>query len=179
MDMSKPDDAAARAPRKVANDASAYTATTLKVFLADTAVLLAKTQACHWNAQGPGFYAIHQLTEAQYNELFAALDVLAERVRALGVPAPDGLAQILELATLKPALGAAAIPAAVAALAEDHAAMAIHAHDAAEEMEQSGDAGSHDLLVARILAHEKAAWLLRSHVASESPPSTTQAGATS
>jgi starvation-inducible DNA-binding protein len=179
MDMTRPDDAVARTPRKVANDASAYTASTLKVFLADTSVLLAKTQACHCNAQGPGFYALHQLTEAQYGELFAALDVLAERVRALGVPAPDGLAQILELATLKPALGETTIPGSIAALAEDHAAMAIHAHDAAEEMEQSGDAGSHDLLVARILAHEKAAWLLRSHLPPESPPSNIEAGAAS
>lgn len=161
--------------RHVANDAGAFTAAALKVFLADTAVLLAKTQACHWNARGPGFYAIHKLTEAQYDELFAAMDVLGERVRALGVPAPDGLGQMLELATLKPCLGQTSVPDAVAALAEDHAAMATHAHDAAEEMEQAGDPGSHDILVARVVAHEKAAWLLRSHGEPEPIP---QAGAT-
>jgi starvation-inducible DNA-binding protein len=143
--------------------ANAADPSALHALLADTAVLLAKTQACHWNAQGPGFYAVHELTEAQYQELFAALDVLGERLRALGVAAPDGLAAMLQGATLEPALGETAIPAAVAALAADHARLAAQAREGAEAMERAGDAGSHDVLVARVLAHEKAAWLLRSH----------------
>lgn len=165
MDVFKSEDAPA--PGAGANQAGAYAAAALKVFLADTAVLLAKTQSCHWNTHGPGFYAIHELTEAQYKELFAALDVLAERLRALGVSAPDGLADMLERATLDPGLGETAIGSAIAALANDHTTMAGQARAVAEEMERSGDAGSHDLLVARVLAHDKAAWLLRSHAKSQ------------
>ena len=144
--------------RRNASDSSA-----LVGILADTAVLLAKTQSCHWNARGPGFYAVHELTEAQYEELFAALDVLAERLRALGVAAPDGLADMLGHASLAPGLGETAIPAAILALAADHTRIAARAKEAAEAMERAGDPGSHDVLVARVLAHDKAAWLLRSH----------------
>ncbi|WP_431303032.1 Dps family protein [Sediminicoccus sp. BL-A-41-H5] len=155
MDQLKPD----RDMRGNGADGSA-----LRAVLADTAVLLAKTQSCHWNAQGPAFYAIHELTEAQYQELFTALDVLGERLRAVGEAAPDGLGEMLEHASLAPGLGEAAIPAAVAALAADHARLAARAREGAEEMERAGDAGSHDVLIARVLAHEKAAWLLRSHL---------------
>lgn len=157
--------------RSPAHDASPFTAAALNMFLADTVVLLAKTMACHWNVQGPGFQALHQLTHAQCAELFGATDLLAKRVRALGVAAPDGLGQMLELTTLAPRLGATASLVAIIALAADHAAMAIHARDAAQEMDQAGDAASHAILVGRIAAHDQAAWLLRSHLPSDPTPS--------
>lgn len=152
--------------RKNATKSRSNSAATLNVMLADTAILLGKTQACHWNAQGPGFHGLHKLTEAQYAELFAAMDALAERVRAVGAPAPDGLAEMLELARLEPRLGITETAAACRALAEDNTRMAQHARDAAEAMEEAGDIASHDLLVARVAAHEKAAWLLRSELPS-------------
>ena len=153
-----------------AHDVISLTAAALNAILADTAILLAKTQACHWNAQGRGLHALREWTKAQCTELFTAMHVLAERVRALGVPAPDGLAQMLELTTLQPRLGRTDSIAATWVLAEDHAAMASHARDAAAEMEQACDTALHEILVARIAAHDKAAWLLRSHISPEPPP---------
>ncbi len=107
----------------------------------------------------------------------AALSVfLAGRVRALGSAAPDGLAQLLGPSTLKPRLGVMDSMAATLTLAADHAAMARHAHDAAEDMEQAHDSASHEIFVARIPAHDKAAWLLGSHC---TPQATLEAGAPS
>jgi len=136
----------------------------LSVFLADSYVLLAKTQACHWNATGPDFFALHQLTENQYDEIFAAIDTLAERIRALSVRAPGGLGEILSMATLKDGTGAMTTQQAAELLAEANRAMALHANEVAARAEEAEDPGTHDLLVGRGLAHDKAAWLLRSHL---------------
>ena len=138
--------------------------TELKGFVADTYALLAKTQACHWNAKGPNFIGLHKLTEAQYEELFHAVDELAERLRALDAPAPRGLAEMLELANLKDAPASLSTEAAAKLLAEDNSGLADKAKTIAEAADEAGDLATHDMLVARIDAHQKAAWLLRSHV---------------
>ncbi|RVT91848.1 DNA starvation/stationary phase protection protein [Rhodovarius crocodyli] len=138
--------------------------TELKGFVADTYALLAKTQACHWNAKGPNFIGLHKLTEAQYEELFHAVDELAERLRALDAPAPRGLAEMLELASLKDAPASLSTEAAAKLLAEDNSGLADKAKTIAEAADEAGDLATHDMLVARIDAHQKAAWLLRSHV---------------
>jgi starvation-inducible DNA-binding protein len=137
----------------------------LNSFIADSYVLLAKTQSCHWNATGPNFYGFHKLTEAQYTELFAAIDLLAERSRALQVTAPMSLGDMLHLATLDEAIEVPTIDEATRMLAEDHASMAARAREMADEADEADDAATHDLLVARVLAHEKAAWMLNSHLA--------------
>lgn len=139
-------------------------ATDLKGFVADTYALLAKTQACHWNARGPNFIGLHKLTEAQYGELFAAVDELAERLRALDAPAPRGLAELLELSSIKDAPATLSTEAAAKLLAEENTSLAGRAKDIAEAADEAGDLATHDMLVARIDAHQKAAWLLRSHV---------------
>lgn len=151
--------------RPASNDAEAGVGTALNVFIADTYILLAKTQACHWNASGTQFYAMHKLTELQYAELFAAVDDLAERARALRQIAPNGLAAMLELATLDEADCAVSTEQVARMLATDNMAMAEHARDLADEAEEAEDTATHDMLVARIIVHEKAAWLWRSHIA--------------
>jgi starvation-inducible DNA-binding protein len=138
--------------------------TELKGFVADTYALLAKTQACHWNAKGPNFIGLHKLTEAQYEELFHAVDELAERLRALDAPAPQGLAEMLELTSLKDAPANITTEAAAKLLAQDNSGLADRAKTIAEAADEAGDLATHDMLVARIDAHQKAAWLLRSHV---------------
>jgi starvation-inducible DNA-binding protein len=137
----------------------------LNGFLADTYVLLAQTQGCHWNATGANFYGLHKLTEAHYGELFAAIDTLAERVRALGVLAPSGLGQMLEAATLEDGEPAEDTGQAVRLLVASHVAVAERARDLADDAEEADDLATHDMLVQRIAAHDKAAWLLRSHLA--------------
>jgi len=151
--------------RPVSSEIEPGVGSALNVFIADTYILLAKTQACHWNATGAQFYAMHQLTEAQYGELFIALDNLAERARALRQIAPNGLAAMLQLATLEEADCAISIEQVARMLATDNMAMAEHARDLADEADEAEDAATHDMLVARIIAHEKAAWLWRSHLA--------------
>ncbi|MDB5412156.1 MAG: ferritin [Rubritepida sp.] len=147
-----------------ANDARAFVGAALNVFLADTYVLLAKTQAVHWNAAGPNFIGLHKLTEAQYGELFQAIDDLAERVRALRVEAPCGLGQIIELSTLDAAVGEVNTHDAARRLAADNTTLAAHARALAKKAEEAKDIATQDMLVARVEVHDKAAWLLRSHL---------------
>ncbi|MDB5415001.1 MAG: ferritin [Rubritepida sp.] len=150
--------------RPASNESEAGVGAALNGFLADTYVLLAKTQGCHWNATGPNFFGLHKLTEAQYGELFEAIDELAERVRAIQVLAPSGLGAMLELATLEEADCAVSTDQAARMLAEDNAAMADRARELAEDAEEADDLATHDMLIKRIEVHEKAAWLLRSHL---------------
>ena len=136
----------------------------LKTFLADTYVLLAKTQSCHWNARGPNFIGIHKLTEEQYNELFQAIDELAERVRALDADAPFSLVEMLRLATLEEATQVHRLDDAIRMLVTDNKAMGERARELALDADEQDDLVTHDMLVARIEVHDKAAWLLRSNL---------------
>ena len=139
-------------------------ASNLKGFLADTYVLRAKTQGCHWNARGSNFFGVHTLTEQQYEELFKAVDEIAERVRALGEEAPVSLADMLGLASLDEAKEVHATEQAVRLLAEDNRTMAARAKDLALDADEADDLATHDMLVKRIEVHDKAAWLLASHL---------------
>lgn len=165
MDMATPNVKSNTHVRAVSSETEPGVGSALNVFIADTYILLAKTQGCHWNATGAQFYAMHKLTEAQYGELFIALDNLAERARALRQIAPNGLAAMLQLATLEEADCAIGTEQVARMLATDNMAMAEHARDLADEADEADDAATHDMLVARIIAHEKAAWLWRSHLA--------------
>lgn len=147
-----------------ANDVAGSTAAALSGFLADTYLLMAKTQACHWNATGPGFIGMHALTETQYQELFAAVDALGERLRAIGFKAPRGLGEMLSLGSLDELEGDVDVNRAFRTLAEDNADLAVRASDLAEAADEADDLATHDMLVHRIEVHEKAAWLLRSHL---------------
>jgi starvation-inducible DNA-binding protein len=136
----------------------------LTAVLADTYLLMAKTQACHWNARGSNFFGLHKLTEAQYGALFAAIDEIAERLRAIGGTPPNSLAAMLEHARLKEADVVRDTDSAALMLAEDNEALSRSAREAADEADEEDDAATHDLLVQRVAAHDKAAWLLRSHL---------------
>ncbi|NNM27949.1 MAG: DNA starvation/stationary phase protection protein, partial [Akkermansiaceae bacterium] len=73
----------------------------LRQVVADSYALLGQTHLCHWNVRGPGFFALHTAFEAQYTELFTAIDEIAERVRALGSLAPGGLGNLAKMAGMK------------------------------------------------------------------------------
>lgn len=135
----------------------------LTVFLSDTYLLMGKSQACHWNVTGPNFYSLHTLFEQQYTDLFKAVDVLAERLRALGSPAPMTVEGMLAHATLDEPARVPDASGMVRMLSEDHETLSVAAATLAEETED--DLATHDLLVTRIAAHDKAAWMLRSHLA--------------
>lgn len=151
-------------PERVGTNAPEV-AEALRGFVSDTYVLLAKTQAAHWNMRGPNFIGLHKLTEEQYTELFAAVDVLAERVRSIGSLAPNGVREMMDLSsTVRELERAPGTEEAVEILAADNAAMSRRARELAEQAEEQDDPATHDLLAARVDAHDKAAWLLRANL---------------
>ena len=129
--------------------------------LADTYRLIFKTHACHWNVEGPMFYSIHNLTEAQYEEMFGAADELAERIRALGHLAPAKLSEIVSTSVVSDLETATSAAHMVEDLAEDHERVASRLHDLIELAEDGNDPVTADLATARSAFHEKAAWMLK------------------
>lgn len=135
----------------------------LNTLLADEFVLGTKTRNCHWNVTGPHFHDLHKFFDAQYEELDAILDDVAERVRALGGHAVGTLAEFLKLARLKEQLGR--YPDAqemTAELLEDHETVIRQLRGDVERCATKfGDAGTADFLTGLMEQHEKMAWMLR------------------
>ncbi|HVY02717.1 MAG TPA: DNA starvation/stationary phase protection protein [Caulobacterales bacterium] len=128
--------------------------------LADTYGLYQKTHSYHWNVTGPRFPQLHLMFEGQYNELWAALDTIAERIRALGLLTP-GPAQIAQRSAIVADNGDASAEQMIVNLAKGHETLAKAARTALKKGEAIGDAASVDLLTQRIAASEKTAWMLR------------------
>lgn len=133
--------------------------------LADTYLLMGKTQVCHWNVTGPNFAGLHDLFETQYRELFEAVDAIAERIRALDAMAPASVREMMELSALSEPDAAQPATDMVRMLAQDHRALSESAAELADTADEEDDLATHDMLVTRIAAHDKAAWMLRSHLA--------------
>ena len=129
--------------------------------LADTYRLIFKTHAYHWNVEGPLFYAVHNLTETQYEEMFEAADELAERIRALGKMAPMHMAEIMENSVIKDREGTPSAGEMCNDLADDHERLAHRLHALVELAGERNDPVTDDLATARSAFHEKAAWMLR------------------
>ncbi|MEO1250989.1 MAG: Dps family protein [Pseudomonadota bacterium] len=134
----------------------------LNATLADTYSLYMKTHAYHWNVTGPQFQTLHVMFEEQYREMWAALDEVAERVRALGVFAPTSGKQFADLSVIDSA-DTTPPPATdmIARLLADHETLIKRAREGLAIAEDAGDAASADLLTVRIQTHEKTAWMLR------------------
>ncbi|MBI2392797.1 MAG: DNA starvation/stationary phase protection protein [Deltaproteobacteria bacterium] len=130
--------------------------------LADTYTLYLKTHNFHWNVTGPMFQTLHLMFEAQYNELALAVDLVAERIRALGFPAPGTYKQFSALSAIREE---DAIPKAqemIRKLVEAHETVARTARDVFKVAEGVSDQPTCDLLTQRMQVHEKTAWMLRS-----------------
>jgi starvation-inducible DNA-binding protein len=130
--------------------------------LAGTYVLYVKTQGFHWNVVGPMFYGLHKLTEEQYQDLAGAADDIAERIRALGHPAPASLSDFLKLSAVDEMTGSHSAKDMVESLIADHETVARSFRDLVGIAEKANDVVTADLLTNRIRAHEEAAWMLRS-----------------
>lgn len=130
--------------------------------LADTYRLVFKTHAYHWNIEGPLFFSVHNLTEEHYQDLFAAADDLAERIRALGHLAPSRLEEIVSLSRVKDLDGRPSAADMLEDLAADHERLAHRLHALIELAGQHKDPVTEDLATGRSAFHEKAAWMLRS-----------------
>ena len=136
-------------------------ATALKRVLSETYALYVKTHGYHWNVTGPRFQALHAEFMTQYTELWAALDELAERIRALGVFAPGSSTELLEHATITADNGVPDAEVMIANLARGHEAVARAARQGIEEASAVGDDVTVDLLTQRTTIADKTAWMLR------------------
>ena len=140
--------------------------------LADTFVLYLKTHGFHWNVTGPMFRTLHEMFEEQYNELWLAVDAIAERIRSRRFIAPGSFGEFTKLTYLQESPVARNANEMIAELLRDHETTARTARSALAAARTAGDAPTEDLLTHRLAAHEKAAWMLRSLLAEEQPSTT-------
>jgi len=134
----------------------------LNQVLADSYALMSLTHLAHWNVEGPGFFALHTAFQTQYEELFTAIDEIAERVRALGAYATGGLDNLARKAQMKEF--SSPLPQ------EDYVRLLLAANeklvaDAAQARDGAGEANdpeTQDLMIARITLHQKTIWMLKS-----------------
>jgi starvation-inducible DNA-binding protein len=136
----------------------------LERLLADSYTLYVKTHSYHWNVTGPMFTTLHTLFETQYTELALAVDEIAERIRALGAPAPGSYSQFMQAAVVREDTGVPKATDMIRNLVKDHGLVAEAAREVVRTGGASGDDASVDLGVRRIDVHDKSAWMLRSHL---------------
>ncbi len=135
----------------------------LKTLLADTFVLYLKTHKFHWNVEGQDFYELHIFLEKLYNEIWEAVDDIAEHIRALGDYSPGSFTEFNQLTYLKEST-ATKVKAMdmLKELLKDHETLMAHAKEVVEAAEAAGDTVTADFVTLRLDAHQKHAWMLRS-----------------
>ena len=138
---------------------------TLTDILADTYKLIIKSHVYHWNVSGPLFKPLHELTEAHYEALFAAADVIAERIRALGHIAPAHLTDATNFAPSAKSVQNLTAEAMISDLIKDHEAAVRAMRKAAGAAGDASDPVTEDMLTQQLTFHEKALWMLRAHLA--------------
>ncbi|RZT09165.1 starvation-inducible DNA-binding protein [Duganella sp. CF402] len=146
----------------LSDESRATIAAGLSGLLADSYTLYLMTHNFHWNVKGPMFNSLHQMFMTQYTEQWAALDQIAERIRALGYPAPGTYAQFVKLATIKEIEGVPAALDMVRHLVAAQEATARTARKLLPVVSEADDQPTADLLTQRLDVHEKTAWMLRS-----------------
>jgi len=141
-------------------------AAALSRVLADTYILYLMTHNFHWNVTGPRFRELHLMFEEEYNELWLATDLIAERIRALGVFAPATYREFAELSVIPEPEGVPNADTMVEQLTRGHRTVADVAREAFGVAEAASDQVSMDLLTQRMQVHEKTAWMLGAMLAS-------------
>jgi len=134
----------------------------LSKLLADNFTLYLKTHNFHWNVTGPMFNTLHLMFETQYNELWLALDAIAERIRSLGVPAPATAAEFAKLTSIQETTGQPSAEEMIRLLVEGNEAVVRTARKVFPAVDAANDEPTADLLTQRMQIHEKNAWMLRS-----------------
>ncbi len=134
----------------------------LSRLLADSYTLYLKTHNFHWNVTGPMFNTLHLMFEGQYTELAAAVDLIAERIRALGFPAPGSYKEYSRLSSIEEAEGVPSANEMVTQLVKGQEAVVKTARSVWPVVERANDEPTADLLTQRMQVHEKTAWMLRS-----------------
>ena len=134
----------------------------LSHLLADSFTLYLKTHNFHWNVTGPMFNTLHVMFMDQYTELWNALDLIAERIRALGIPAPGTYREFAKLTVIKESEGKVSAEDMIKQLVAGQEAVTKTARSIFPIVDKAGDEPTADLLTQRMQIHEKNAWMLRS-----------------
>jgi starvation-inducible DNA-binding protein len=134
----------------------------LSHLLADSYTLYLQCHNFHWNVTGPMFQTLHVLFMQHYTELWNALDLIAERIRSLGLPAPGTYKQFTKLASIKEVEGVPSASEMLRLLVAGQEAVARTARKAFTAADAVNDQPTCDLLTQRMQVHEKNAWMLRS-----------------
>jgi starvation-inducible DNA-binding protein len=130
--------------------------------LADSYTLYLKTHNYHWNVTGPMFQTLHLMFMTQYNEIWMAVDMVAERIRALGYPAPGTYKEFAALTSIEDSKGTISAKEMIRQLVAGQEAVVRTAREVLPIAEKAGDQPTVDLLSARMQVHEQNAWMLRS-----------------
>lgn len=137
----------------------------LSGLLADTYTLYVMTQGYHWNVTGPHFHSLHQMFEEQYIQLREAADMIAERIRTIGMTAPGSFAEFLKLGTVEDNQQPTDAMAMVKSAAAGHETIVRQARPLVDLAEEAGDVATADMVTERIREHEQVAWMLRATAA--------------
>jgi len=146
----------------IPDDQRATIAKGLSKLLADTYTLYLKTHNYHWNVTGPMFNTLHLMFEQQYTELATAVDLIAERIRALGHPAPGSYRAYSKLTSIKEEEGVPDANEMIRQLVLGQETVVRTARELFPTVEKAADEPTADLLTQRMQVHEKNAWMLRS-----------------
>jgi starvation-inducible DNA-binding protein len=134
----------------------------LEKLMSDSFMLYLKTLFFHWNVTGPMFQPLHDIFETQYQELLVAVDDLAERIRALGYPAPGTFTQFNRLTSIIEDSSIPDTDTMIKLLVQDHETVIRTIRDVYGTVEKADDVATLDMLIKRMEVHEKTAWMLRS-----------------
>ena len=134
----------------------------LSRLLADSYTLYLQTHNFHWNVTGPMFQTLHVMFETHYTELALAVDIIAERIRALGMHAPGTYAEFVRLSSIQEVSGVPKAVEMIRLLVNGHEAVVRTARSILPLVEKAADEASIDLLTQRMQLHEKTGWMLRS-----------------
>lgn len=133
----------------------------LSKVLADSFTLYQKTHGYHWNVRGPSFRSLHLLFEEQYNEIWTAIDDIAERIRALGAIAPQGASALGNLTSIKDGDPTGSADDFLKDLKDGHEIVIASLKELVEVSEDAGDVSTADLATERLTAHEKHLWMIK------------------
>lgn len=145
----------------------AAVAQALSKLLADTYAVYLKTHGFHWNVRGPNFSSLHALFMEEYTEMWAAIDTIAERIRALGEFAPQGYRTFANLSSISDGDPENDAEAMLKTLVGDHETLIATARAALSAAQETGDEATAGIVSDRLDAHEKHAWMLRATLGSK------------
>ena len=162
MPFSKPEEYRVNIDIGIDETDRAAIAAGLGKLLADSYGLYLETHNFHWNVTGPMFQTLHVMFETQYTELAIAVDIIAERIRSLGFPAPATYSEFMRLSSIKDVQGVPRADEMLRLLVDGQEAVVRTARSLFPLVEKASDQATADLLTQRIQLHEKTAWMLRS-----------------